>query len=83
MGFEGKWVFGNDKNKACVHDRTSKLFGGRFGESGKGMNHACGEQTVIRTIKKLNQENRFCISIMIDREGQCQIYVVDHVALFS
>lgn len=34
---------------------------------------------LIRKIKKLNRENGFCISIMIDTEGS-QIHVVDHGA---
>lgn len=34
---------------------------------------------VIRTIKRLNEEKGFCVSIMIDTEGS-QVHVVDHGA---
>ena len=37
---------------------------------------------VIRNIKRLNEEKRFCISIMIDTEG-FHIHVVDHGASSS
>ncbi|XP_015901139.3 pyruvate kinase isozyme A, chloroplastic [Ziziphus jujuba] len=65
----------------CSSEDLEKMAMGGMNVARLNMCHNTREwhRDVIRKIKKLNEENGFCISIMIDTEGS-QITVVDHGA---
>ena len=66
---------------SCSYQELEKLALGGMNVARLNMCHNSRNwhQDVIRKIKKLNQEKRFCVSVMIDTEGS-QIHVVDHGA---
>lgn len=65
----------------CSSEDLEKLALGGMNVARLNMCHNTREwhRDVIRKIKRLNEENGFCVSVMIDTEGS-QIHVVDHGA---
>ncbi|PWA71844.1 Pyruvate kinase [Artemisia annua] len=65
----------------CSYEELWKLAMGGMNVARLNMCHNTKEwhQDVIRKIKKLNSEQGFCVSVMIDTEGS-QIHVADHGA---
>lgn len=65
----------------CSSEDLERLALGGMNVARLNMCHNTREwhRDVIRKIKKLNEENGFCVSVMIDTEGS-QIHVVDHGA---
>ncbi|KAF2294312.1 hypothetical protein GH714_009173 [Hevea brasiliensis] len=65
----------------CSSEELERLAMGGMNVARLNMCHGTREwhRNVIRRIKKLNEQGRFCVSVMIDTEGS-QIFVVDHGA---
>ncbi|KAJ9175074.1 hypothetical protein P3X46_013656 [Hevea brasiliensis] len=65
----------------CSSEELERLAMGGMNVARLNMCHGTREwhRNVIRRIKKLNEQRRFCVSVMIDTEGS-QIFVVDHGA---